>query len=768
MSKPLVWPSLFVNYLRMTQAEAKKRHAQLATEIRAHDHAYYVEARPSISDREYDRLYHELLDLEKDFPELVTPDSPSQRVSGEPLKAFRPVRHLLPMLSLDNTYSQDEIRDFVKRVQKLLPDETLDWAVEPKVDGVAMSLRYENNALTIAATRGDGVTGDDITANVKTIRSVPLRLRQSQTTAKSKQKSLFDDDGPGNALLEVRGEVYMTKAGFQKLNAELAAAGEETFANARNTAAGSLKQLDHRMVAKRPLDIVFYGLGKIEGINLYPQTHTEVLDWLKSLGFKTPEKIWHCRSVDELIAAINDLDKIRHDFPYETDGAVIKLNSFAQRERAGFTSKAPRWAIAYKYAAEQAQTKLRDITIQVGRTGALTPVAELEPVFLAGSTISRATLHNEDEIKRKDIRIGDTVIIEKAGEVIPAVVGVVIAKRPRNAEPFDFAKHINNKCPVCGSSISRDPQYVVWRCENLQCPAQATRRLEFFTMRGALDIESIGGIVADKLVERGLVREPLDLFLLKVEQLATLNLGTDDAPRIFGEKNATKAIHAIERAKTFPLSRWLFGLAIPDVGKTTARDLALFHDTIEDVAHSSLLKDILDYHEKSDHLSGLRRENPERYEKLKKEIAESAERLIQSNFAAPSKSKAEKESGIVTKVGPVVAKSVLDFFAHEKGKTILRRMKELGIHPASEKVSAKKAAALPFAGKTFVLTGTLPGMTREEASAKIEALGGKVSGSVSGNTDFVLAGEEAGSKLDKAQKLGVKIISEKEFLEMSK
>jgi DNA ligase (NAD+) len=669
------------------------------------------------------------------------------------------------MLSLDNTYSQDEVRDFVKRIQKILPDETMDWAVEPKVDGVAMSLRYENGKLTIGATRGDGTTGDDVTTNLRTIRSVPMSLRAAPA-AKSKPKALLaDGQGSNPALLEVRGEVYMTKAGFQKLNAELTAAGEETFANARNTAAGSLKQLDARLVAKRPLDVVVYGLGKVEG-GVHPQTHIEVLAWLKTLGFKTPEKIWHCRSVDELIAAIDELDKIRHDFPYETDGAVVKLNNFAQRERAGFTSKAPRWAIAYKYAAEQAQTKLNDITIQVGRTGALTPVAELEPVFLAGSTISRATLHNEDEIKRKDIRIGDTVIIEKAGEVIPAVVVVVTAKRPRNAEPFDFASYLHNKCPVCGSPISRDPDYVVWRCENLQCPAQTTRRLEFFTARGALDIESVGGIVADKLVERGLVREPLDLFLLKVDQLATLNLGTDDAPRVFGEKNGTKAIQAIERARTFPLSRWLFGLAIPDVGKTTARDLATFHDSIEDVAHSPLLQDICDYHEKTSQLSGLRRENPEKYEKLKKEIADLAARLIESHFAGPSKSKAEKESGIVTQVGPVVAKSVLDFFAGDHGKMILKRMKELGIHPASEKVSAKAAAGLPFAGKTFVLTGTLPNLKREEASAKIEALGGKVSGSVSGNTDFVLAGEEAGSKLDKAQKLGVKIIDEKEFLKM--
>ncbi len=749
----------------MTRSEAKERHAQLVEEIRGHDHAYHVEAKPKISDREYDRLYRELLDLEKDFPELVTPDSPSQRVSGEPLKAFKPVRHLLPMLSLDNTYSQDEIRDFVRRVQKLLPDEILDWCVEPKVDGVAMSLRYENEKLAVGATRGDGSTGDDITSNLRTIRSVPLRIHPGRKSAEKRkiQQDFFDSAG---STLEVRGEVYLTKTGFEKLNAERKAAGEDAFANPRNAAAGSLKQLDPRLVAKRPLDVVVYGLGKVDGALTHPQTHTEVLAWLKSLGFKTPERVWHCHSADELIAAINELDRIRRNFPYETDGAVIKLNSFAQRERTGFTAKAPRWAIAYKYAAERAETKLRDITIQVGRTGALTPVAELEPVFLAGSTISRATLHNEDEIRRKDIRIGDTVVIEKAGEVIPAVVGVVEAKRPRDAAPFDFAKHLHGQCPVCGGHISRDPKYVVWRCENLQCPAQATRRLEFFTARGALDIESVGGIVADKLVERNLVREPLDLFELKLEPLATLNLGSEESPRIFGKKNATKAIHAIERARTFPLSRWLFGLAIPDVGKTTAQDLAKFHETLRDVAKSPLLADILSYHEKLSTVAGLRRENPERYERVKKEIVEIGGRLIECHFAARSKSKADKEPGIVTKVGPVVAKSVLDFFAGEKGRKILQRMKELGIEPSSEMISAAKAAALPLSGKTFVLTGTLPTLTREEASAKIVALGGKVSGSVSGNTDFVLAGADAGSKLEKARALGVKVIDEGEFLKM--
>ncbi len=407
----------------MTHAKAKSRHAELAEELHRHDQAYYVEAKPTISDQAYDRLYHELLDLEKEFPELVTPDSPSQRVGGEPLTEFKPVAHLTPMMSLDNTYSQEEARDFVARVQKLLPGETLEWIVEPKVDGVAINLRYEKGVFTCGATRGDGTTGDDVTSNLKTIRSIPSRLRISG-------KKLPE-------VMEVRGEVYLSKAGFARLNTERAAAGLETFANARNAAAGSLKQLDPRLVAKRPLDVVVYGLGTYEGGDRLTE-HDQMLKWLKAAGFKTPDKTWKCASADEFIKAINELDGLRHNFVYETDGAVVKLNSFAMREKIGFTSKAPRWAIAYKYAAEQAETKLNSITIQVGRTGKLTPVAELEPVFLAGSTIGRATLHNEDELRRKDIRVGDTVTIEKAGEVIPAVIGVVLTKRTGKEKLFEF------------------------------------------------------------------------------------------------------------------------------------------------------------------------------------------------------------------------------------------------------------------------------------------------------------------------------------------
>ena len=536
----------------------------------------------------------------------------------------------------------------------------------------------------------------------------------------------------------------MHKDGFAKLNAERAEQGLPLFANPRNSAAGSLKQLDPKITAQRPLGLICYGTGLIEGAE--PTNHSEVFPWLKKLGLPATERWWMADSLDETLHAIHELDRVRRDYSYQTDGAVVKVDDLAQREKLGYTAKSPRWAIAYKYEAERAETKLLDILVQVGRTGVLTPVAALEPVTVSGSRVSRATLHNEDEIKRKDIRIGDTVVLEKAGDVIPAVVEVVRQKRPKNSKPFDFYEHINGKCPVCGTPVRRDPQFVVWRCENISCPAQATRRLEFFTARGALDIESLGGIVADKLIERGLVREPLDLFELNLESLGKLNLGTEEAPRVFGEKNATKALQAIERAKIFPLSRWIFALGIPEVGKTTAQDLARFHPDLASVAHSQLLRDVVDYHAK------------------KEKRDELAARLLESGFA--KKSKSEKQKGIVTAIGPVAAEAVLDFFATEGGRKILRRIKELGITPQSEMISANDSAKLPLTAKTFVLTGTLASMSRDEASAKITALGGHVGGSVSKNTDYVLAGAEAGSKLEKAQKLGIKILSEDEFQEL--
>ena len=718
--------------MTVDETQAAKRVAQLRREIEEHNRHYYEEAAPTISDREYDRLYQELVALEARFPQLVSPDSPTQQVGGKPLQAFAPIAHRVPMLSLDNTYSEEEVASFYGRITRLLPNEKIPVVIEPKVDGVAVSLLYENGRLRHAATRGDGSVGDDITQNIKTIRSIPHHLR-----------------GRAPKVFEVRGEVFMDRRGFTKLNEERSKAGLPLFANPRNAAAGSLKHLDPNIVAKRPLGVVFYGTGAVEDVDL--KKHSELFPLLKELGLPHSERWWRADSVDEILKAIRELDRLRHDFAYQTDGAVVKVDAFAQRERLGFTAKSPRWAIAYKYEAERAETRLLNIVIQVGRTGILTPVAVLEPVLVSGSTVGRATLHNEDEIKRKDIRIGDTVVIEKAGEVIPAVVEVVKSKRPRSAAPFDFFKHIHGKCPVCGGPVRRDPQFVAWRCENIQCPAQTTRRVEFFAARGALDIESVGGIVADKLVERSLVREPLDLFELKLEQLAKLNLGTEGAPRIFGEKNATKAIHAIERARTFPVSRWLFALAIPEVGKTTATQLARFHDNIDNVAHSRLLRDVLDYHEKREQ---------------KQNAKEIAERLIQAGFAERSKSKAEKGLGIVTEVGPVVAQSVLNFFASAAGKKILQRLNELGIQPKSEKVSARKVAELPLAGKTFVLTGALSSMTREEATEEIEALGGKVSSGVSKKTNYVLAGEDAGSKLAKAKQIGIRILDEAEFRKM--
>jgi len=729
----------------MKREQPKTRHARLVEEIRRHDHAYYVEAKPTISDRDYDRLYHKLLDLEKNFPDLATPDSPSQRVGGEPLKEFKPVRHAVPMMSLENTYSQEEVRDFVKRVQKLLPDEKLEWVVEPKVDGVAVSLRYENGVFTTGATRGDGTTGDDITANLKTIRSVPLTLQRRAgvpPASKSKQKSLLEDGDRRDAcptLLEVRGEVFLPLAGFEKLNAERKSAGEKIFANPRNAAAGSLKQLDPKVVAKRPLDIILYGVGTLASGTARsnsklqpavpeagaPQSQIELLGYLKSLGFKTPERTWFCKSGDELIAAIAELDQVRKKFAYETDGAVIKLNSFEQQRHVGATAKAPRWAIAYKYAPEQAETKLHKITIQVGRTGALTPVAELEPVFLAGSTISRATLHNEDYIREKDIRIGDTVVIEKAGEVIPAVVNVVLKKRAGGEKKFTFPK----TCPECGAKVSRSTRKgelceppiskdedgasqssalrednVVWRCVNPDCPAQIRGRIEHWCSRGAMDIEGGGEVLAALLVKSNLVRDVADLYELKLEAVVALER--------MGEKSAKNFLDALAASKSRDLRRLLFGLGILHVGAGVAKSLARHFPTLDDI------------------------------------------------FAASAEQLTEAED-----IGEVIAQSLVNWHSDARNQKLIERLREAGLNFKSE-LYQPAAKAGPLAGKTFVLTGTLPTLKREEATAKIESLGGKVNGSVSKKTDFVLAGEEAGSKLDKAQKLGVKIIDQKEFLKL--
>ena len=739
---------------------AKEKIAALRRKIEEHDRRYYVEARPTISDAAYDVLYRELRALEEAHPELITPDSPTQRVGGKATAGFKQVRHAMPMLSLDNLFAKDGLdglKKWIGSVEKLLPGESLEWLVEPKVDGLAVNLRYEHGRFVTGATRGDGETGDDITENLKTIRAIPLHI----------------EDAP--EVLEVRGEVYLPVSGFRRICDEMRAAGEEPFANPRNAAAGSLKQLDPAIVASRPLAIVLYSPGECSGD--LPPTQSALLAWLKQLGFPVPRFQKLCHTADEVFAVIEELDKIRDDFGYETDGAVIKLNQVALREQAGYTSRFPRWAKAWKYLAEQAETRLRDITVQVGRTGALTPVAELEPVFLRGSTISRATLHNEDEIRRKDIRIGDTVIIEKAGEVIPAVVKVIIEKRPANTEPFDFLSHIGGKCPACGHAPRRDPEFAVWVCENPSCPAQKTRRLEYFAKRGALDLEGLGSIVADALIVRGLVNDPLDVFTLKLEPLGALNLGTDEEPRIFGEKNAAKLLEACQRARTMPLARWLHALAIPEVGEETAHDLAKHHDTLEAVADSALLRDVIALdrlHNEADAANPRAKVNRDKSDMEKLQLAThhaslieqanaTGARLLAAGFASPAKKKNATDADVTTVVGPVVAQAALAWFSSDLGRETLRHMSALGI---SARGGNSGAGDSPFSGKTFVLTGTLQTMSRGQAQEKIRAQGGNVSSSVSSKTHFVVAGPGAGSKLEDAQKHGVTVISEEEFVAM--
>lgn len=692
----------------MNLAEARRRHAELAEEIRRHDHAYYVEARPVISDREYDRRYAELVDLERAHPELVSPDSPTQRVGGQPLEGFRPVRHGVPMLSLDNTYSPEELRAFLARARKLVPGATMEWTVEPKIDGIAISLRYEAGRFVLGATRGDGTTGDDITANLRTIRSLPLALRAS------------GDGHPGRApgsesvshaptlpeVLEVRGEVFLPMSGFRKLNAARREAGEEEFANPRNATAGSLKQLDPREVARRPLALVVYGLGEVRGGQVPPTQHG-LLEWLRTLGFPTPERVWLARSEDEVIEAIQELDRARSGFGYETDGAVVKLDALAVRDRLGFTAKAPRWAVAYKFAPEQAETRLKAITIQVGRTGALTPVAELEPVFLSGSTVARATLHNEEELNRKDIRVGDTVIIEKAGEVIPAVVGVVTGKRTGHETRFHFPR----ECPECGTPAVRektaDGEGVVWRCPNPDCPAQVRGRLEHWCARGAMDIEGGGEVLVAQLVKAGLVRDVADLYRLKLAEVAALDR--------MGEKSAANFLAGLEASRGRDLWRVLFGLGILHVGAGVAKALARRFASLEELSRAT--------------------------------VAELTE---------------------VEDVGEVIARSVDSWFADPRHRELVHRLRQAGIDPHSSLYRPPEAVAGgPLAGKTVVLTGTLASLTREEATARVEALGGRVTSSVSRKTDYVVAGEEAGSKLDKARQLGVPVLDEAAFLRLA-
>jgi DNA ligase (NAD+) len=663
-----------------TKASAARRVAALREEIEEHNRRYYEEAAPTISDRAYDRLYRELVDLEERFPQLVSPESPTHRVGGEPLKAFSQITHRVPMLSLDNTYSEDEVSAFYRRIEKLLPDEKIPVVVEPKVDGVAVSFLYEKGRLRYAATRGDGTTGDDITQNIRTIRSVPKELK-----------------GDAPPLLEVRGEVFMTKQGFAKLNLERSEAGLPVFANPRNSAAGSLKQLDSTITAQRPLGVIFYGTGAVEGIEL--THHSKLFALLKKLGLPCSERWWPASSLEEILHAIRELEKVRYDFVYETDGAVVKVDAFAQRESLGMTAKSPRWAMAFKYEAERVETKLLDILIQVGRTGVLTPVAALGPVVVSGSRVARATLHNEEEVARKDIRIGDTVVIEKAGEVIPAVVSVRTDLRNGSERKFRMPA----KCPVCGSKVVKEEDQVAVRCVNAQCPAQLKRRVEHFASRGALDIEGLGEAMVEQLVERKLVREVSDIYRLTSAQVSELER--------MGEKSVSNLLEAIEQSKKQPLWRLLYGLGILHVGVSAARALA-------------------------DHFANL-------------------DALMQTS---------PEELQRIPDVGEVVGASIFQFFQEPGNCKMIENLRAAGLRLTSER-KITSASDSKIKGTIWVITGTLS-KPRDEIAEEIIRQGGKVSGSVSKKTSYVLAGEEAGSKLEKARKLGLRVLNEIEFRRM--
>jgi DNA ligase (NAD+) len=662
----------------MTHAEAASRAAFLSAELHRHNRLYYVEARPVISDKDFDLLLRELQDIEAQFPDLLTPDSPTQRVGGAALEGFTQIRHAVPMMSLDNTYSEEELTAFFARVQKGLGSESVECVIEPKVDGVAISVRYEDGVLKHGVTRGDGTTGDDVTNNLKTIKTLPLRLPK---------------DGP--QTFEVRGEVFMPKAGFAKLNQEREEAGESLFANPRNSTAGTLKLLDPKIVAKRPLDIVFYGLADASGLPI--ESQNDVRKLLEAAGLPKSNLIWPADSAEGLLKAIRELDEQRKSLPYETDGAVIKVNAFIDQRELGVTSKAPRWAIAYKYQPEQAETKILAVDIQVGRTGALTPVARLEPVFVSGSTVSNATLHNFEEIERKDIRVGDRVIIEKAGEIIPAVVSVKTEKRDGSEQLITPPTH----CPICGTGVHRDEEQVVIRCPNPKCPEVVKRRIEHFVSRAAMDISGLGESVVAQLVDLRLVGDVADLYALNELLLARLE-------RV-GTKSIDNYLKAIEASKQQDPWRLVFGLGILHVGAGGARKLLEHFGGIDAVAKASV------------------------------------EELIQ----CPD-------------IGEIVAVSIHAWFRDESNIQLLDRLRASGLNFVQKAV---EAASDKLAGTTWVITGTLS-QERETIADTIRSHGGKVSGSVSGKTTYLLAGADAGSKLDKATKLGVKVLSEAEFREM--
>jgi len=655
-------------------ASFAQRYARLLEEVRRHDHLYYIQAQPEISDVAYDRLYRELADLEKAHPELVDENSPTRKVGGTPLDSFRTVAHAIPMQSLNNTYSEADLDEFLTRVEKNLHGQTAEFVIEPKVDGVAVSVRFEKGRLVQGLTRGDGEKGDDITENLKTIRVLPLSV----------------PDLP--AVIEFRGEVYLPQAAFDSMNRAREKQGDSLFANPRNAAAGTLKLLDSREVARRPLAVVFYGLGESSGLKIDNQValHRQILAW----GLPGHSWFRHVRGTQEVLQAVRELDQARAQFPFATDGAVIKVSRFDQQKVLGSTEKAPRWAIAYKYAPEQAETRLHAVTFQVGRTGVITPVAELEPVQLSGTTVSRATLHNFEEISRKDIRVGDWVTVEKAGEIIPAVISVNLKRRPKNSKPIP----IPTQCPVCQGPLIKEEVFL--RCDSRDCVGQLKRRLQHFAHRGALDIEGMGEVMVGQLIDAGRVQHLEQIYDLRREDLEKLER--------MGEKSATNLMEGIAASKNRTLGRLIFALGIPQVGSVLSETLARHFQSMDMLS--------------------------------KAKVAD----LIQ-----------------VKDVGEKVAEEIVAFFGESSTRHLLQALRKAGLNFTALPEELVTRGGV-FSGKKFVITGTLS-QPREEFIRRIQSQGGSVAGSVSAKTDFVLAGEEAGSKLEKARSLGVRVISEKEF-----
>ncbi|MEC4719461.1 NAD-dependent DNA ligase LigA [Noviherbaspirillum sp. CPCC 100848] len=668
---------------RPEESHWQERAAWLKAELNRHSHAYYVLDNPSIPDAEYDKMFRELVELEQAHPDLVTSDSPTQRVGGQPLPQFEQVRHAIPMLSLNNAFGEDDIVSFDRRVREGLGETgEVAYSAELKFDGLAISLRYENGRLVQAATRGDGTTGENVTANIRTVRAVPLRLHT--------------DNPP--AVLDVRGEVLMFKGDFARLNERQREAGQKEFANPRNAAAGSLRQLDPRITAQRTLRFFAYGIGVLEGAEI-PHSHSALLDWYASLGLPVCRERTVAKGARGLLDFFHDIGEKRRGLAYDIDGVVYKVDRLELQQKLGFVSRAPRFAIAHKFPAEEAMTVVQDIGVQVGRTGAITPVARLASVFVGGVNVTNATLHNEDEVRRKDIQIGDTVIVRRAGDVIPEVVSFVPELRPADVRPFAMPA----ACPVCGSPIVRPEEEAVARCSGgwVKCPAQRKGGLLHFVSRRAMDIEGLGDQLVEQLVDKHIITTAADLYKLGLTSLAELDR--------MAEKSAQNVLKALEKSKSTTLARFIYALGIRHVGEATAKELARHFGNLD--------------------------------------------AFLQAG---------EQQLLEVADIGPVVARSIINFLSDPLNRELIEQLRAAGIHwPESESMAA---AAKPMAGKTFVLTGTLPNLTRDEAAARIEAAGGKVAGSVSKKTSYVVAGEEAGSKLAKAQEIGVPILDEAALL----